>query len=130
MKITTKDPLRKVRDELENKFRKQIEELTRVNEKLKLEIIDLKQAESEPETIQEYLDIILFNMPVGVAILEGPEFRYFRINQVLADLNGLPVEEHLGRRLEDVLPKAALGILPNLRRVFENGEAILAMNSA
>jgi hypothetical protein len=28
-------------------------------------------------------------MPVGVAILEGPEFRYFRINQILADLNGL-----------------------------------------
>jgi len=126
MKITTKDPLRKVRDELENKFREQIEELTRVNEKLKLEITDLKQAESEPETIQEYLDIILFNMPLGVAILEGPEFRYFRINQVLADLNGLPVEEHLGRPLEEVLPQAAPSILPNLRKVFENGEAILA----
>ncbi len=126
MKIITKDPLQKAHDELENKFREQIEELTRVNEKLKLEIIDLKQAEPELQSIQEYLDIILFNIPVGVAILEGPEFRYFRINQVLADLNGLSVEEHLGRRLEDVLPKAALGILPNLRRVFENGEAILA----
>ena len=126
MKITTKDPLRKAHDELDNKFQEQIEELTRVTEKLKLEIIDLKQAEPELQSIQEYLDIVLFNMPVGVAILEGPEFRYFRINQVLADLNGLPVEEHLGRRLEDVLPKAALGILPNLRRVFENGEAILA----
>jgi PAS domain S-box-containing protein len=65
-------------------------------------------------------------MPVGVAILEGPEFRYFRINQVLADLNGLPVEEHLGRPLEEVLPKAAPGILPNLRKVIESGEAILA----
>ncbi len=126
MKITTKNPFREARDELENKFREQIEELTRVTEKLKLEIIDLKQAGPELQSIQEYLDIVLFNMPVGVAILEGPEFRYFRINQVLADLNGLPVEEHLGRRLEDVLPKAALGILPNLRRVFENGEAILA----
>ena len=126
MKITTKDPLRKAHDELENKFREQIEELTRVNQKLKLEIIDLKQAEPELQSIQEYLDIILFNMPVGVAILEGPEFRYFRINQVLADLNGLPVEEHLGRPLEEVLPQAAPGILPNLRKVFENGEAILA----
>ncbi len=109
MKITTKDPLRKAHDELENKFREQIEELTRVNEKLKLEIIDLKKAGSKLQAVQEYLDIVLFNMPVGVAILEGPEFRYFRINQVLADLNGLPVEEHLGRPLEEVLPLAAPG---------------------
>ena len=118
--------LEDTKDELENKFREQIEELTRVNEKLKLEITDFKKAESKYRATQDYLDSILFNIPVGVAILEGPEFRYFRINQVLADLNGLPVEEHLGRPLEEVLPKAAPGILPNLRKVIESGEAILA----
>jgi len=91
-----------------------------------LDITGRKEAESEFQSVQEYLDIILFNMPVGVAILEGPEFRYFRINQILADLNGLPVEEHLGRTVEEVLPRAAPSILPNLRKVFENGEMILA----
>jgi len=89
------------------------------------DITKRKQAELELQAVKEYLDIILFNIPVGVAILEGPEFRYFRINQVLADLNGLPVEEHLARTVEEVLPKAAPAILPNLRKVFKNGEAIL-----
>jgi len=90
------------------------------------DITGRKQAESELQAVQEYLDIILYNIPVGVAILEGPEFRYFRINPVLARMNGLPVEEHLGRPFEEVLPLAAQTILPNLRRVLKDGESILA----
>jgi hypothetical protein len=74
---------------LDNKIQQQIEELTKVNQKLKLEIIDFKKTKSELQSVQKYLDIILFKIPLGVAILEGPEFRYFRINQILADLNGL-----------------------------------------
>ncbi len=35
------------------------------------------------------LDSLLDNTPAGITILEGPEFRYLSINQMLADLNGL-----------------------------------------
>ncbi|MCH7674104.1 PAS domain S-box protein, partial [candidate division KSB1 bacterium] len=71
---------------------------------------------------QRYIDTILLNMPAGLAILEGPEFRYFRINKTLADINGLPVEDHLGRRLAEVLPDAAQDILPRLLEVLETGK--------
>ena len=45
MKFNKENKILDARDELENKFQQQIEELTRVNQKLKLEIIDLKETE-------------------------------------------------------------------------------------
>jgi len=83
------------------------------------------KAEEKLQLSYEYLNTLLLNLPVGVAILEGPEFRYFRINKVLADINGLSVKEHLGKTVAEVLPKAAEHIIPNLRKIRESGEAIL-----
>ncbi len=40
------------------------------------DITEHKQAEEELRTTQQYLDTILLNLPVGVAILEGPDFRW------------------------------------------------------
>ncbi|MCZ6595411.1 MAG: PAS domain S-box protein [Bacteroidetes bacterium] len=92
-----------------------------------IDINKRKQGELDLKTVQEYLDTILFNIPLGVAILEGPEFRYFRVNKVLAELNELSVEEHLGKTLEEVLPpKTVNTVLPNLRKVYENGETIFS----
>jgi len=99
-------------------------EATRMSGTL-IDINKRKQGELDLKAVQEYLDTILLNIPLGVAILEGPEFRYFRVNKVLAELNELSVEEHLGKTLEEVLPpKTVNTILPNLRKVYENGETI------
>jgi two-component system sensor kinase FixL len=84
-----------------------------------------KRLEEELRTTNEYLDTILLNLPVGVAILEGPDFRYYRINERLAEINGLSVEDHLDKPLAEILPDAAQDILPGLRRVLETGEPIL-----
>ena len=78
--------------------------------------------EEELRSRFEYLDAILLNMPVGIAILEGPELRYFRINETLAEINGLPVEDHLGRPLAEVLPAAAPSIVPRMLEVLESGQ--------
>jgi len=61
-------------------------------------------------------------MPAGIAILEGPEFQYWKVNSRLAEINGPSVEDHLGRPLAEVLPDAAPGIVPRLRQVMETGE--------
>jgi len=89
------------------------------------DITDHKKEEEELQRIYEYLDNILFNLPVGIAILEGPEFRYFRINRMLAEINGLDVEDHLGRPLKEVLPDAAANLLPRLQKVLETGKSSL-----
>jgi len=79
----------------------------------------------ELQRVNEYLDTILFNLPAGVAILEGPEFRYFKINRMLAEINGLTVDDHLGRPLKEVLPNAAADIIPRLQKVLETGKPSL-----
>ncbi|NRB38861.1 MAG: response regulator [Pseudomonadales bacterium] len=75
--------------------------------------------------INEYLDTVLLNLPVGVAILEGDDFRYFRINQYLADINGMSIDDHLGKTLLEVLPHAAEMIIPELKNVMSTGQPIL-----
>ncbi len=84
-----------------------------------------KRAEEKLRTTQGYLDTFLLDLPVGIAILEGPDFRYYRINHRLAEINGLPVEDHLDRPLAEVLPEAAADIIPGLRHVLETGEPLL-----
>jgi len=84
-----------------------------------------KRAEEKLRTTQGYLDTFLLDLPVGIAILEGPDFRYYRINHWLAEINGLPVEDHLDRPLAEVLPEAAADIIPGLRHVLETGEPLL-----
>jgi len=79
-------------------------------------------AEKELKRTQEYLETILSNLPAGIAIMEGPEFRYWKVNSRLAELNGVSVEDHLGRPLAEVLPEAAPDIVPRLRQVVETGE--------
>jgi len=90
-----------------------------------LDITKRKNAEEKLELAYEYLDTILLNLPVGVAILEGPEFRYFKINKMLADLNGVSVKDHIGKTVAEVLPQAAEHIVPNLQKVLKSGESII-----
>ena len=115
---------RKQAEEELAKHRDLLEELVAERTKeLQNEISEHKRTNEELRTAREYLDTVILNMPAGLAILEGPEFRYFRINHELADINGLSVEEHLGRPLAEVLPHAAKDILPVLQKVLDTGEA-------
>jgi PAS domain S-box-containing protein len=52
------------------------------------------------------LEELFDRAPVGVAVLDR-ELRYLYVNEALAKLNGVPVEEHLGQAIEDVLPDLA-----------------------
>ncbi|MFN6497855.1 MAG: PAS domain S-box protein [Nostoc sp. DedQUE01] len=70
------------------------------------------------------LDALLGAAPVAVCFLDR-ELRYIRINQVFADINGLTIEEHLGRKFQEVLPEMAAELEVQLQRVLETGEALL-----
>ncbi|MBN3923629.1 PAS domain-containing protein [Nostoc sp. NMS4] len=72
------------------------------------------------------LDALLGAAPVAVCFLDR-ELRYIRINQVFADINGLTIEEHLGRKFREVLPAMAAELEPQLQRVLETGEPLLNM---
>ncbi|MEH2417373.1 PAS domain S-box protein [Nostoc sp.] len=72
------------------------------------------------------LDALLGAAPVGVCFLDE-ELRYIRINQVFAEINGLTIEEHLGRKFGEVLPEMAAQEEQHLQRVLDTGEPLLNM---
>lgn len=62
--------------------------------------------------------------PVGLCCLDT-SLRYVHINEWLAAINGLTVEEHLGRTIRDVFPDVAAGVEKQMRKVIETGEPVI-----
>ncbi len=69
-----------------------------------------------------FLDALFAESPVGMAIIDA-SYRFVHINPVLAGLNGVSVEGHLGRTLREVLPGLADAVEPVLARVLATGKA-------
>ncbi|MBG1267059.1 PAS domain S-box protein [Nostoc sp. WHI] len=70
------------------------------------------------------LDALFAGAPVAVGFLDR-ELRYIRINQVFADINGLTIDEHLGRKFGEVFPKMMAEFELQLQRVLDTGEPLL-----
>ena len=81
-------------------------------------------ADQSPNSTQ-ILKSLLQNTPAGIAVLEGPDFRYLSINKNLAKLNGLSVKDHLGKTIKEVLPDAAENLLPVMRKIMKDGKPVL-----
>jgi PAS domain S-box-containing protein len=69
------------------------------------------------------LEAIYATLPVGVS-LHDRQHRFLRINDKLAELNGLPVEEHLGRSKRELLPNIEAAVGPYIDQVFETGQPL------
>ena len=75
------------------------------------------------------LDSIYDTAPVGLAFLDR-DLRFVRINNALAEINGLPAAAHVGKRPSELYPELPLSpsirdVEKGLRRVLETGEPIL-----
>lgn len=84
-----------------------------------LEAVTVKHGENIRE-----LDLIFETAPIGLTLLDR-DLRFQRINQRLADINGKPIEEHIGRTLHEVVPELAGSVERLLQQVLETGEPIL-----
>jgi PAS domain S-box-containing protein len=71
------------------------------------------------------LEAVYREAPVGLAYLDA-EMRCVRVNERLARLDGRPVAEHVGRRLDEVAPALAGQLAPLFRRVLETGQPELS----
>ncbi|MEP6572888.1 MAG: PAS domain S-box protein [Gemmatimonadota bacterium] len=67
------------------------------------------------------LDTTLASAPIGLGFWDR-ELRFVRVNHALARLDGLSIEEHLGRTLQEVLPSIATQLEPVIRAVFDTGQ--------
>jgi two-component system CheB/CheR fusion protein len=88
--------------------------------------VEEELARSEADERQRALELesIYQSMPIGLAQLDR-ELRFVRVNPLLAEINGIPAAEHLGRTLSEVVPDIAPKVNAAFRRVLETGEPIL-----
>jgi PAS domain S-box-containing protein len=64
--------------------------------------------------------------PIGLALFDR-EFRFRRINPVLAEINGPTVAEHLGKVAWEIVPDLRASAEPLIQKVIETGEPIVGI---
>jgi PAS domain S-box-containing protein len=70
------------------------------------------------------IEAIYRSAPIGLCFVNR-DLQFVRINEQLAEIDGISVSGHLGRSIGDVLPELAETIEPLYRQVIESGEPIL-----
>jgi PAS domain S-box-containing protein len=84
---------------------------------------ELRRSRREAQERFRELKALYQNAPVGLALLDL-DLRFLRVNEFLAELNGLPVDEHLGRTPFEVAPHLEAGLGPTLMSVLATGEPV------
>jgi PAS domain S-box-containing protein len=69
------------------------------------------------------LEAVWRDAPLGLAVIDT-ELRYVTINERLAEINGAPVEAHIGRSVREMVPDLTAQGEAMLRRVIETGEPL------
>ncbi|MEG4232345.1 PAS domain S-box protein [Microcoleus sp. Pol11C3] len=85
---------------------------------------EAQQALSQTSQSFALIDSLLEASPLAICFLDR-EMRFIRINQVLAELNGLPIEQHLGKDFRQLLPESAAKFAPIIQQVLETGQPVL-----
>ncbi|MBW8902092.1 MAG: PAS domain-containing protein [Massilia sp.] len=83
------------------------------------EVADLRRAALDMEAMLEHA-------PVGVAVLDS-DLRYVRLNRLLAAMNGLSIEEHIGKSIYDIVPDIAPAAEGPFRQVMQTGQPLLGL---
>jgi PAS domain S-box-containing protein len=94
-----------------------------ITERKRAEAVLRETVRSKEEALAQ-LDTLLSSAPIGFAFYT-PDLVYRRINKSLAAINGLSVEQHLGKTLREVLPEMSLVLGPLLQQVMDTGKPIL-----
>ena len=86
-------------------------------------------SEAEARRQLAYVEAIYATAPVGLCFVDT-DLRYRSINERLAEMNGKPVKDHIGRTLREVVPDIADAAEPYYRGVIETGVPILNIESS
>jgi len=90
---------------------------------INLDITERKHAEEDQRAQLAYIQSLYRSTPVGLCVLDA-DFRYVRINDRLAVINGLSVDKHLGRTVREVIPHLAERIEAVCRQVSATGQPV------
>ncbi len=94
------------------------------------DITDRKRAEEELHQSQLIvqrqlveIEAIYQTAPIGLTILDR-QLRYFRLNQRLAEINGIDIDDRIGRTIHEIVPDLVDGIESPFQKVLTTGEPL------
>jgi PAS domain S-box-containing protein len=79
-----------------------------------------QQAARERDQALSLLDVVLESCPVAFALVDGAS-RIDRVNRAMATFTGMPLEEHLGRTLRELMPDQGAAMEAIFARVRATG---------
>jgi PAS domain S-box-containing protein len=88
------------------------------------DITQRKALERELALREQQLRAFFSTAAAGMAILDA-DLRFLQINEALAATNGLPVSEHLGKTVREIIPNLAPILEPVFQYVLATGEPVL-----
>jgi PAS domain S-box-containing protein len=81
----------------------------------------LRDSEAQSRRQLAELEAIYQTAPIGLCVLDT-NFRFVRINERLAEINGQPAEAHIGRCIREVVPGLADQTEPLLRQAIQSAK--------
>ena len=84
----------------------------------------IHRSEKQAAESLSVLDILQSAAPIGFSFVDC-DFRFLRVNEKAAAINGLSVEEHLGRTMAEVIPQFWPQLERAYKRVLRRGEPLL-----
>jgi PAS domain S-box-containing protein len=88
------------------------------------DITERKTLEKELAVREARLNAFFSNAPVGMAIFNR-QLQYMQINEPLAQINGVPAQDHLGKSIAEVIPQIAPQIELICHQVFTTGQPFI-----
>jgi PAS domain S-box-containing protein len=70
------------------------------------------------------LDVIFEHAPVGLALLDD-DLHYARVNDRLAEINGVPAPAHVGKTIAELLPDLPDDVQADVARVADSGDPLI-----
>lgn len=92
-----------------------------------VDIHERREAEERTRRAAEtraLLDAIYRDAPVGLAFFDA-QLRYVRVNDALAEINGIPAGDHEGRSIAELLPDMDPQVERDVAHVLASGEPIV-----
>ncbi len=75
------------------------------------------------------LDTLIDQAPIGIVFLDA-EHRFLRVNDRIAEINGLPAADHVGRRLDELFPDLAGLVAEQIDTVIATGRPVPDMETS
>jgi len=100
------------------------EHLRVLNAKLVQKIEEVEEAKAQAAESLTLVETLAALAPVGFGFVDR-DLRMVRMNDALAAVSGLPLDEQLGRTVAEVVPGLWPQLEPIYRHVLDTGEAIL-----